>query len=405
MQFGQLDHEHLNSETKQSVAQTTNSSILDLLFDNSLRVALAHTVVSLLIVFWLADIANLTDLTIWFCVITAMSCFRLVLYSAYKKYRDDQNRNLWLHAWTGSSAILASIYALGLVYFTPFDQSEYTVAVGLFTIALSAGSLMIFSVSAYAVLSFATPLLIIPLYFLLANGGNSGMLTALTMGVYLLGLVLFVNNISAAFEKSIIMSLRHQQERDKRILIEQQLTDINRRDGLTGVYNKRHLDEVLEAEIGRAHRNHQPLCVIMFELDFFHQYQKEYGYVAGDQCLLNVAEIAQNLISRKGDLVARYGGEQFAILLPNIDLKGAVSFANKLQLEVQKRRFAHVASELTTLQCVTISLGVTNLLPFTKAKPHELIKYAQTALYEAKRQGGNRVHFTQNNGLNHSTSF
>jgi diguanylate cyclase (GGDEF)-like protein len=334
-----------------------------------------------------------------------MSCFSVFLSSAYNKYKDDKNQYLWLHAWAGCTALTSSIFAIGLVYFTPFEQLQYTVALGLFVVALSAGSIMIYSVSMYAMLSFLLPIMSISVYFLLNQSTNISTMTALVMGLYSFITLLVVKETSSTFKTSVLLSMHYQQEQEKRQLLEQQLQDINRRDGLTGVFNRRYFDEMLETEIGRAHRNHLPLCVIMFDLDYFKEYNEHYGHIAGDTCLMNVAEIAQNLANRQGDLVARYGGEEFAVILPNIDLQGAVAFANKLQQEIQKKRFEHVTSKLTSLQCVTVSLGVANLMPFTKVKPSGLIKYAETALFEAKRQGRNRVHFNENNGLNKSASL
>jgi diguanylate cyclase (GGDEF)-like protein len=407
--FAQMQTDTFNyanaNNTAFSVVQQTNHEILQQLFGHTFKVTLAHTVVSLLIVFWLADVANLTELTLWFCTVTLMSCFKLSLYAAYSKYGDDQNRLLWLHAWAGCSALMASIYAIGLVYFTPFAQAEFTVAVGLFIVVLSAGFAMVYSASVYAVLSFLVPIMLIPTYFLVVYGGENGIMTALIMACYALAVLVLVSNISNTFKKSILLSLQHRQELDKRKQIEQHMQNINRRDGLTGIFNRRYFDEILDDEIGRAHRNHQPLCILLLDIDCFKEYNQEYGHVAGDNCLLQIAEIAQALASRKGDLTARYGGEEFAIILPNIELKGAVAFANKLQHEVQKKRISHVASKLTTLKCLTISIGVTNLMPFTKVKPSELVKHAEMALYEAKRQGRNRVHCSENNGYNPSASL
>ncbi|MFT6269845.1 MAG: diguanylate cyclase (GGDEF)-like protein [Alphaproteobacteria bacterium] len=405
MQTDTFPHANISRKDALSVAQKTNREILQQLFGHTLKIALVHAIASLLVLFWLASVANLTELTIWFCIVTSMSCFRLFLYAAYTKHCDNKNRHLWLHTWAGCSATMSSLYAIALIYFTPFEQAEYAMGVGLFIVGLSAVFVMIYSASVYAVLSFLVPIMLMPSYFLIAAGGDSGIMTVLIMGFYTLAVLVLVTNISNAFKRSILVGFQHQHELEKRQQVEQQLQDISRRDGLTGIFNRRYFDEMLEAEIGRAHRNHQPLCLLMFDVDCFKEYNQKYGHIAGDNCLVSIADMAQALASRQGDLTARYCGEKFGVILPNIDLKGAISFANKLQHEIQKRRIPHATSKLTTLKCVTISIGVTNLMPFTKAKPNELVKYADAALYEAKRQGRNRVHFNENNGLNQSASL
>lgn len=396
MQTSAFDPLNANS----GLAAHANRDIIEILFGHTLKVAVGHAIASLLMILWLSDKANLTELTTWFCVLTCVSCFRLFLYGTYRKYSNHSNQHLWLHAWAGCAALVGCLYAIALVYFTPLAQTEYTLVTGLITVTLSALAVLIYGASLYAVCSFVLPLMLIPSYFIFSYGGPSANITLLIMGTYSLAILKFLPNISQAFKKTSVLSFQHQQEIDRRKQVEHQLQEVSRRDGLTGLFNRRYFDEMLEAEIGRAQRSHQPLCVLMFDIDCFKKYNLTYGHVAGDNCLVNIAELAQNLANRKGDLMARYGGEEFAIILPNIDLKGAVAFANKLQHEIQKTRMPHESTKLTTLKCVTISVGVTNLLPFTKVKPHDIIKDAETALFEAKRQGRNRVHVNENNGPN-----
>ena len=394
-------HLIFQQESQYSVAEKTNHEILQQLFSQTFKVAIAHAIASLIIIFWWAKVANIDELMVWFAVVTFLSCFRLVLQTAYKKSGDQKNRHLWFHAWALCSGLMGSVYGLAFVYFTPFEQAEYAVSVGLFIVVLSAGAVMVHSASKYGVVSFLAPIILIPSYFLFNVGGNAGQLTLATIGLYAIAVFIMLNTMSTSQKKAILLGFQHQQERKKRKLIEKQLQDTNRRDGLTGLFNRRYFDETLEAEIGRAHRNHQPLCVLMIDIDCFKEYNIEYGHIAGDTCLVTVAEIVQALSNRKGDLMARYGGEEFAIILPNIDANGAVAFASKLQQEIQNKRIPHTASKLKTMDYVTISVGVTNLMPFTKVSPAELIKNADKALYEAKRQGRNQVYFNGNSGLNH----
>jgi len=395
----------IQHDNESSVAENINHEIQKLLFSQTFKIALMDTIASVVILFWLAPMANIEELTVFFSIVTLISLGRLLLHSAYKKYGAVHKRRLWLHAWALCSCLMGSAYGWAFVYFTPFAQAEYALSVGLFIIARCAGSAMMYSISMYGVLSFLIPIMLLPSYSLFTQGGSAGLLALVIMGLFTLALFMSRKTISGSFKKSILVGFQHQREQNKRKLIEQQLQTVSRRDGLTGLFNRRYFDEILEAEIGRAHRNHQSLCVLMLDIDYFEEYTLEYGHVGSDNCLLSVAEIVQALANRKGDLMARYGGAEFAIILPNIEKSGAIAFANKLQQEIQTKRIPHLGSKLTSLKCVTISIGVTNLMPFSKVSTTELIRNADIALYEAKRQGRNRVYFSGSGGLNHGASI
>jgi diguanylate cyclase (GGDEF)-like protein len=245
-------------------------------------------------------------------------------------------------------------------------------------------------------LSFIVPLSLPSVIHFSVSGGYYGLMSSAAIAIY--GLIIFslLKSSFTSFKKSTTLNYQLQKEIDKRSLVEKQLQEISRRDSLTGMFNRRYFDEMLSVEIGRASRNHSPLCLLMFDVDCFKEYNDKYGHVAGDNCLIKIAEIVEKLTSRKGDLIARYGGEEFAVILPNIELTGAVAFAKKLQEGVQKHKIEHLSSKLTTLKCVTISVGVTHLMPFTKMTANQIIEAADNALYEAKRDGRNRVHHHQN---------
>ena len=397
-------HELFQPESPTNVAIKTNHDTLQNLFAQSFKLAIIHIIASLMIVTWWSPIASAIPLILWFAIVTGLCCFGLILNEIYKKYNVLENQHLWLHAYALSTALMGSIFGIAFVYFTPFDQAEYVVSIGLLIFGISSVTVIAYSASIYITISFLAPLTIIPSYFLLTLGSDTGMAIATGIGFYAIAMIVLLKNLNTSFKKTAMLAYQLQHEIDKRVLAEQQLQDINRRDGLTGLFNRRYFDEMLETEIGRARRNHQPLCVLMIDIDCFKEYNAEYGHIAGDNCLVDVAVIVQALTNRKGDIMARYGGEEFAIILPNIEADGALAFANKLQQEIQSKHIPHIASKLTSLKCVTISVGVSNLRPFSKVDSKELITSADAALYQAKRQGRNRVYLNDNNGLNHGAA-
>ncbi|WP_156895785.1 sensor domain-containing diguanylate cyclase [Massilia putida] len=159
-------------------------------------------------------------------------------------------------------------------------------------------------------------------------------------------------------------------------------------DGLTGLHNRRHLDERMAAEVARAARERTPLSLIMMDVDFFKRYNDTYGHAAGDDCLRMVARVLAATVNRPADLAARFGGEEFAVLLPNTSQEGARGIAEAICEGVRAAGLPHRASDLGF---VTISAGVATIVPAPGDGVRALVETADAALYEAKESGRNRV--------------
>ncbi len=160
-------------------------------------------------------------------------------------------------------------------------------------------------------------------------------------------------------------------------------------DALTGVPNRRFFDEILDKEWARAVRSHQPLAIIMIDIDRFKLHNDTYGHQAGDVCLRQVANVLKGSVHRPADVVARYGGEEFALILPGDDIVGAAAVAERMRLGVETLKIAHVKS--VSGHDVTISLGVAVVVPDSHSSALELVAAADEALYRAKAVGRNQV--------------
>ena len=155
-------------------------------------------------------------------------------------------------------------------------------------------------------------------------------------------------------------------------------------DGLTGVNNKRFLMETLEREIPRARRHMRPLTLVMFDIDHFKHINDTYGHLAGDYVLKELAQLVKGRL-RPDDVLGRYGGEEFAVVLPETDLNGGVAIAEELRTLVQDHSFVFEQERIS----VTVSLGVATLREDNDVT--SFIKSADERLYAAKRDGRNRV--------------
>ena len=159
-------------------------------------------------------------------------------------------------------------------------------------------------------------------------------------------------------------------------------------DGLTGLANRRHFDDRLHSEFKRAVRDQSPVALVILDVDFFKKFNDHHGHVAGDACLRKVAEALQAGQRRPGDVAARFGGEEFTILLPDTDLAGALLVAEKVRAAIAALAVPHQRSPF---QVVTASAGVHAFVPQRGQHARTLLEAADRGLYQAKAEGRNRV--------------
>jgi diguanylate cyclase (GGDEF)-like protein len=160
-------------------------------------------------------------------------------------------------------------------------------------------------------------------------------------------------------------------------------------DGLTGVVNRRHLEQLVDLELRRAHRERADLAVIIVDVDYFHEYNEALGHLAGDDCLARIAGALASELRRPSDVVGRFGGDEFVVLLPRTDADGAARVAERLRAAIVRATIRHETSIGTV---VTASLGVGVLSASGATSAGELLASADWSLLEAKRLGRNRFH-------------
>lgn len=171
--------------------------------------------------------------------------------------------------------------------------------------------------------------------------------------------------------------------------LNQSLEVLASEDKLTGLANRRSFDGFLELEFKRAGNTGSPLSLILIDVDFFKRYNDYYGHLAGDKCLKNISQLILDCVRRPGDRVARYGGEEIAVVLPNTDADGARAVAETVRQAIVDARLAH---EDSPLSIITVSLGIATCAQMHESfSPSQLIDQADQALYSAKAQGRNRI--------------
>jgi diguanylate cyclase (GGDEF)-like protein len=168
-------------------------------------------------------------------------------------------------------------------------------------------------------------------------------------------------------------------------------------DALTGVANRRTLDSCLQKQWEIAARSQTSLALLMVDADHFKEFNDRMGHQAGDACLRSLAVALQQRVTRPADVVARFGGEEFAVLLPGTSLEGACQVAERIRSAVQDLAIAHPGvplvsnTEVAVPRCVTVSIGCAALIPTPNMTFNMLVELADQALYEAKGTGRDRV--------------
>ena len=176
---------------------------------------------------------------------------------------------------------------------------------------------------------------------------------------------------------------------EKLITLQKELEELSFKDGLTGVANRRMFDTIMEVEWTNAQRSNQPLSLIMLDIDYFKQYNDRYGHIQGDDCLKRVARVLSSAATRSRDFFARFGGEEFVLVLPETDEQSARKVAERCRKLLFKEQIPHENSPASHV--LTVSLGVGTMVPTRKDEPMAFIDEVDRRLYQAKQKGRNTI--------------
>lgn len=219
----------------------------------------------------------------------------------------------------------------------------------------------------------------IPVVFLTARWETSEEAKGLELGA--------VDYIRKPFSPPIIKARirNHLELKKTRDLLE----NLSTLDGLTNIPNRRRFDEILVHEWNRAVRKKAPISLLFIDIDHFKNYNDHYGHLAGDDCLKAVARVLQSSLGRAADFLARFGGEEFIILLPDTKENGCRHLAEAIRSAVEKLDIEHRDSPVA--DHLTVSIGAVTCIDVTRCDRELLLEHADRLLYQAKHEGRNRV--------------
>lgn len=350
-------------------------------------------ILSIMLLPVVSDVKILT----WFLTMFVWCIFRFMLIRAILKkdnFEADPKRLI--------DIFTLMAFLTGILWVTVFFGFAFTVPdVYIVFIIFSLGGMSVGAVASMVSVprvffSYVCPMVIPPTVVFLFQGNALGFAMSSMMLIY------FVSISSTYMQSHRLAKESIQLQIDKDELIRNlkqtnqnleaandKVLALSNTDELTQLSNRRHLDLTLAKEWGRAVRSQLPMAFIMFDLDYFKDFNDTFGHQQGDDCLKKVGTALRKTFKRPGDCVARYGGEEFAVILPDTNLEGAVKMANHVLLEVLGLRIP--AANVGVSAFVTMSAGVSCMVPFQDDQMVHLVSKADAALYRAKQGGRNRV--------------
>lgn len=198
------------------------------------------------------------------------------------------------------------------------------------------------------------------------------------------------------------ISERKKQEQELETL-KKQLEEYSYQDGLTGIANRRFFEDSYQREWLNAQREQQPLTIMLLDIDYFKQYNDYNGHILGDACLKQIAQILKKSVSRPRDLVARFGGEEFVLILPDTSQASAIEVVERILQSIRTADICHNSSPLD--QRLSVSLGVKTIIPTLKNDKMAFLKEVDQNLYLAKEQGRNGYVIQDPEDVQHLNSY
>ena len=339
----------------------------------------------LTVVLW--DAVNTPSLLVWLLLLFVIMAMRFFALSAFRKAITgaEFDHEAWRRYFVIGACAAGVVWgAAGVLLFQP-DSFPHQVFLAFVLGGMVAGAIPLLSSVAHAYQCFMIPVVLPISIQMLAVDDHVHLIMGLMIVIFGVAMLASSAQVQRLFNESV--SLRH--ELLSSIEEGQALEKLARLDVLTEIPNRRLFEEELEREWRRAERESSSLSIITADIDHFKEYNDQYGHPAGDRCLYEVAQALEGALLRPGDIVARIGGEEFAILLPETTLGGARSVAEVMSKRIIAMNLPHQGAPATGQ--VTLSFGVASSDELSVTSAAGLLRASDMALYDAKRRGRNQI--------------
>ncbi len=380
----------LNQESLAELENRIYIEQVSLLYKGSISRPALHIISLTVFILVIIDYVNYVYAFTWALLLIGLNVYRFIdTYKTQKNLNDINDFKILHIRYAVCAGLLGSIYGWGLVFFfndLPLINQVYLLS--LLALMTPAG-LVSFSSDKYSFYLYQY-CLTLPVIIKLLSIGQAQYFNLGIVGIIYILIVrkLFIWNHNALID-AVRLKFLNEQLLTYLKGVNDRLKELTVIDELTKVANRRSLDENLEREWSRAKRTNTPISLLMIDLDYFKQYNDEYGHVKGDECLIFIAQYLKDNLNRPGDFIARYGGEEFSIIMPDTNLSGAINFAEKIHSGVRELNIPNPRSEIS--KYLTISIGIASVVPNNTDSYMDLIYTSDKALYNAKNDGRNII--------------
>jgi len=346
------------------------------------------TAVIAVALFW--GVADRGMLLLWLAVMVIVYVARLAANVRFSKIAEsDYDAERWANIYIAGTFLSGLAWGALAFFYTPAWPVPHQVMLFVIYSGLIGGAFNTNSSVFTAFPAFYLSPVACLMYVMLQQSGEGYVELTLLFAIY----IAQMHTSSVRFYNRLTQTLGLQFENEK---LAESLTHSNERllrlaeiDPLTQVFNRRSMDRFLSDEWVRHLKDNRALTVLFLDIDYFKEYNDTYGHLAGDHCLCAVAQTLRENIRNERDMVARYGGEEFAVILPHTECREARHIAQRIMEDIQELCIMHTNSRVADE--LTVSIGITTMVPDPKEDVSAILSTADKALYDAKRGGRNRV--------------
>lgn len=334
------------------------------------------------------DVVNFTHLLVWFAALTLLTIIRVMSNISFKRSQPPIDV---IEKW-GLIYVFGTLFSglvwgsLSFFFDTGWPVSHQVIFFTLYT-SLIAGAFNSNSAYFIAFPAFYLPIAL-GLGIVIVQYEDEGYFALLVlMIIYLVHMYIASLKYNNHLARALHVRFENEELADRLITANEQLSDLADKDEMTQLFNRRSFDRILGVEWSRHFLSASPISLLFMDVDYFKQYNDTYGHEKGDQCLIEIASVLKMNAKRANDYAVRYGGEEFAMILPNTSLSDAKKIAEHIHRDLHELGLEHERSDICPY--VTLSIGIATAIPKENEICRVLFQKADQALYRAKESGRN----------------
>jgi diguanylate cyclase (GGDEF)-like protein len=344
------------------------------------------TAIVAVLMFW--NVSDRTNLLVWFGVMALLTGIRLGVNARFDfTLSDSEIIEKWGLIYVAGTFLSGVVWGSLSLFFDPAWPAPYQIVIFAIYTGLIAGAFNSNSSFFIAFPAFYFPLVLFLMGMILQQKDEGYYPLLALFVIYILQMYISSIKFNKRLANALHIRFENEQLADKLVKANAKLVDLADKDELTQLHNRRSLVRYLGSEWNRHYLSQSPISLLFIDIDYFKQYNDTYGHERGDQCLARIASILQSNAKRSGDMAARYGGEEFAVVLPQTETLQALKIAENIHADLNGVSMIHQGSKVT--DTVTMSIGVTTIVPQEPDRYEELFRSADKALYQAKEGGRN----------------